>query len=63
MSLNFHLAMGANPPWLISPDPNDQGVDLDSLMVVMQLVLVGASVRYLVSIRRAHREEATQLAG
>ena len=58
MSLNFHLAMGANPPWLISPDPNDQGVDLDSLMVVMQLVLVGASVRYLVSIRRAHREDA-----
>ncbi len=35
MSLNFHLAMGATPPWLISPDPNDQGVDLDSLMVVM----------------------------
>lgn len=55
MSLNFHLAMGAPPPWSVSPDPNDQGVDLDSLMVVMQLVLVGASLRYLASLRHTDR--------
>jgi uncharacterized membrane protein YphA (DoxX/SURF4 family) len=52
MSFNFHMAMGATPPWFVSPDPNDQGVDLDSLMVVMQLVLVVASLRYLTSLRR-----------
>ena len=55
MSLNFHLAMGATPPWVVSPDPNDQGVDLDSLMVVMQLVLVVASLRYLASLRHPDR--------
>jgi uncharacterized membrane protein YphA (DoxX/SURF4 family) len=53
MSLNFHFATGATPPWLISPDPNDQGVDLDSLMAVMQVVLVAASLRYLYIVRRA----------
>jgi uncharacterized membrane protein YphA (DoxX/SURF4 family) len=55
MSLNFHLAMGATAPWVISPDPNDQGVDLDSLMAAMQLVLAAASLRYLVSLRHADR--------
>jgi uncharacterized membrane protein YphA (DoxX/SURF4 family) len=53
MSANFHLVMGANAPWTISPDPNDQGVDLDSLMVMLQLVVVVASV-YLLRQRRAH---------
>jgi hypothetical protein len=52
MSLNFHLAMGATAPWVISPDPNDQGVDLDSLMFMLQVVLAIASVAYLVRLRR-----------
>jgi thiosulfate dehydrogenase (quinone) large subunit len=55
MSLNFHLAMGAPAPWTLSPDPYDQGVDLDSLMVVMQLVLVATSLRYLSILRRENR--------
>jgi hypothetical protein len=55
MSLNFHLAMGAPAPWTLSPDPYDQGVDLDSLMVVMQLVLIATSVRYLAILRREDR--------
>jgi len=51
MSLNFHLAMGATAPWVISPDPNDQGVDLDSLLVMLQLVVAFASL-YLMRVRR-----------
>lgn len=53
MSLNFHLAMGATAPWAISPDPNDQGVDLDSLMMIMQVVLASASIGAIVWLRRA----------
>lgn len=53
MNLNFHLAAGASSPWVVAPDPNDQGVDLDSLMLVMALVLAGACVRQLASIHRA----------
>jgi len=52
MSLNFHLAMGADAPWVISADPNDQGVDLDSLMTLLQVVLAVVSLTYLVRIRR-----------
>ena len=55
MSLNFHMAMGATAPWAISPDPNDQGVDLDSLMMIMQLVLVSVSVGAIWWLRRDAR--------
>lgn len=55
MSLNFHLAMGANAPWTIAPDPNDQGVDLDSLMVVLQLVFAGVAFGAIRQIRRNAR--------
>jgi uncharacterized membrane protein YphA (DoxX/SURF4 family) len=55
VSLNFHVAVGATAPWLISPDPNYHGVDLDSLMVVMQLVLAVVSLRCMVSLHHADR--------
>jgi hypothetical protein len=47
--------MGSTPRWFVSPDPNDQGVDLDRLMVVTQLVLVVVSLRYLASLRHPDR--------
>jgi uncharacterized membrane protein YphA (DoxX/SURF4 family) len=56
MSLNFHMAMGSTAPWAISPNPNDQGVDLDSLMMIMQLVLVSVSVGALWWLRRDARK-------
>lgn len=40
MNLNFHLANGAAHPWLIPDDGFDEGVDLDSLMPAVQLVVV-----------------------
>lgn len=51
LSLNFHLAMGAAAPWVISADPNDQGVDLDSLMTMLQAALAVVSLAYLVRLR------------
>jgi hypothetical protein len=52
MSLNYHLTMGANPPWVISPDPYDQGVDLDSIFVILQLIVAAVCAKYLWSLRR-----------
>ena len=40
MNVNFHLANGSAHPWLIPGDGFDEGVDLDSIMPAMQLVLV-----------------------
>ncbi|GIU94213.1 MAG: hypothetical protein KatS3mg012_0670 [Gaiellaceae bacterium] len=39
MNVNFHLANGSAHPWLIPGEGFDEGVDLDSLMPAIQLVL------------------------
>lgn len=57
MAINFHLANGAPHPWLIPKDGFDEGVDLDSLLPVIQLVLAGVAL----SLWREERREATAL--
>ena len=54
MAVNFHLANGAPHPWLIPRSGFDEGVDLDSLLPVLQLVLIGVSVGILRSLRRGN---------
>jgi len=44
MAVNFHLANGAPHPWLIPKDGFDEGIDLDSLLPAIQLVLIGVSL-------------------
>jgi hypothetical protein len=51
MTVNFHLANGAPHPWLIPKSGFDEGVDLDSLLPMVQLVLVAVSVGYWRSLR------------
>src|SRR5581483_3176900 len=53
MAVNFHLANGAPHPWLIPADGFDEGVDLDSLLPAIQLILIAVSVGFLRSLRRA----------
>jgi hypothetical protein len=55
MAVNFHLANGAPHPWLIPKSGFDEGVDLDSLLPAVQLVLLGVSVGFLRALGREHR--------
>ncbi len=55
MNANFHLANGSAHPWLIPKDGFDEGVDLDSLMPIIQLVLLGVSGRLWIEGRRARQ--------
>ena len=52
MNVNFHLANGSAHPWLIPGDGFDEGVDLDSFMPAIQLVLVAVSAATWLAIRR-----------
>ena len=52
MNSNFHLANGSAHPWLIPGDGFDEGVDLDSFMPAVQLVLVIVSVVVWRAMRR-----------
>jgi hypothetical protein len=51
MNVNFHLAGGANHPWLIAADPNGEGVDLDRLMPVIQMIISGVALVFLRRLR------------
>jgi hypothetical protein len=62
MAVNFHLANGAPHPWLIPRDGFDEGIDLDSLLPAVQLVLVGVSVGFLRALRREHKPQPTAVA-
>ena len=52
MNVNFHLANGAPHPWLIPKSGFDEGVDLDSLMPFIQLVLAGVAFGLWADLRR-----------
>lgn len=52
MAVNFHLANGAPHAWLVPKSGFDEGVDLDSLLPALQLVLIAVSVGLLRSLRR-----------
>lgn len=51
MNVNFHIAGGANHPWLIAADPNGEGVDLDSLMPIIQVIISGVAFTFLRRLR------------
>jgi hypothetical protein len=53
MAVNFHLANGAPHPWFIAKDGFDEGIDLDSLLPAIQLVLIGVSTALWRAERRA----------
>ncbi len=57
MAVNFHLANGAAHPWLIPADGFDEGVDLDSLLPAIQLVLAAVSGRLWWLARRQREVE------
>jgi hypothetical protein len=59
MAVNFHLANGAPHPWLIPQSGFDEGVDLDSLLPAVQLVLIGVSLGLWRSLRRGAGAERT----
>lgn len=52
IAVNFHLANGAPHAWLIPKSGFDEGVDLDSLLPAIQLVLIAVSVGLLRTLRR-----------
>jgi hypothetical protein len=59
LNVNFHLANGAPHAWLIPKSGFDEGVDLDSLMPAIELVMVWVTGRLLINERRVRREADT----
>lgn len=56
MNVSFHMANGSAHPWLIPKDGFDEGVDLDSLMPLIQLVFVYVAAKLMLMLRRSRRD-------
>ena len=52
MNINFHLANGSPHPWLVPKDGFDEGVDMDSLLPLIELVFVVVSTKLILMLRR-----------
>jgi hypothetical protein len=55
MNISFHLANGDPHPWLLPKSGFDQGVDLDSLMPLIQLATVIVAIKAYLLGRKSHR--------
>jgi hypothetical protein len=55
LAINLHLANGASHPWLIPGGSFDEGIDLDSVLPAILIVIAAVSVSL---IRRLHRTGA-----
>lgn len=52
LAINLHLANGASHPWLIPGDAFDEGIDLDSALPAVQVVIATISLILLGRLRR-----------
>ena len=53
VEINLHLANGASHPWLIPGDSFDEGIDLDSVLPAIEIVIAWISI---ILLRRLGRE-------
>ena len=60
MNINFHLANGSTHPWFIAADPFDEGVDLDSVMPLLQLAISGVALVVLRQVRATRHASETR---
>jgi hypothetical protein len=56
MNISFHLAGGASHPWVLPKEGFNEGVDLDSLMPLLQFILLVVSTDLLIRLRRTTRQ-------
>jgi len=59
MAVNFHLASGANHPWLIPADGFDETIDVDTVLACIQTGFFIFSAYLLLKIRREGRAANT----
>lgn len=58
LAVNFHLASGANHPWLIPKEGFDETIDVDTVLMMFQIALIAFSGYLLLKMRRERRFSA-----
>jgi len=58
LAINLHFANAASHPWLLPRDGFDEGIDLDSVLPAIQVVIATVSINVFKRIRRANFNSA-----
>jgi len=58
LTINFHLANGGSHPWFIPESGFDEGIDLDSVLPAIQIVIAVVSIIFLTRLRRESQNAA-----
>jgi uncharacterized membrane protein YphA (DoxX/SURF4 family) len=61
MAFNFHLANGLTHPWLIPADSLDEGVDFDTFLGAMNIVIAAVNIAFFNSLRRGRTDDAAAI--
>lgn len=56
LAINLHFANGASHPWLIPGDAFDEGIDLDSVLPAIQIVIATVSIILLRRLRHVRAD-------
>jgi uncharacterized membrane protein YphA (DoxX/SURF4 family) len=56
LAINLHLANGASHPWLIPGDSFDEGIDLDSVLPAISVVIAAVSIILFRRVRRGEHQ-------
>ena len=59
LAINLHLGNGASHPWLIPGEAFDEGIDLDSVLPALQIVIATVSIILLRRLRRKNANDDT----
>ena len=60
LAVNLHMANAGSHPWLLPSDANDEGIDLDSVLPAMQVLIATVSIILFRRLRRNSIELASQ---
>ena len=58
LAINLHLANAGSHPWLLPGDGFDEGVDLDSVLPAIQIVIATVSIVLFRRLRRSSADSA-----
>ena len=60
LAVNLHMANAGSHPWLLPADANDEGIDLDSVLPAMQLLIATVSIILFRRLRRSSPDMPSQ---
>lgn len=61
LAINLHLANGASHPWLIPGNAFDEGIDLDSVLPAIQIIIAAVNILLFRRLDRAMHDDTPSI--